>query len=174
MHLTGMKKIITLGLAALFAAALHAQSKGTIKIYGYRQAVVGGVSQRTISENGASSEVPVKPRFNYRIYTVSASAITPLEIWIKGEAFSVSQSPVEAPVVYTSPNNPIRPTTITLVPKTTKKVLQVSPEPLQGGGTAKAKTLAKANELVLVYKANGRTFYQTLKKLETMEPAYLQ
>lgn len=169
-----MKKIITLGLAVLFAAALHAQTKGTIKIYGYKQPVVGGMAQRVISENGTADEVPVKPRFNYRIYTASSSAITPVEVWIRGEAFSASQSPVESPVVYTSPNNPVRPTTTTLVPKTTKKILQIAPEPLKGKGTAKAKMLAKANELVLVYKANGRTYYQTLKVMEMMEPAFLQ
>lgn len=169
-----MKKIITLGLAVLIAAALHAQTKGTIKIYGYKQPTVGGMVQRTISEDGTANEVPVKPRFNYRIYTASSSAITPMEIWIKGEAFSVSQSPVESPVVYTSPNNPVRPTTTTLVPKTTKKVLQITPEQLKGNATAKARTLAKTNELVLVYKANEKTYYQTLKKLETMEPVFLQ
>jgi hypothetical protein len=168
-----MKKIITLGLAVLFAAALHAQTKGSIKIYGYKQPVSGGMVQRTISEDGASHEVPVKPRFNYRIYTASSSAITPVEIWIRGEAFSATQSPVETPVMYDSPNNPTAPAT-TLVPKTTKKVLQIVLAPLQGKATTKAKTLAKTNELVLVYKANGRTYYQALKKLEMMEPAFLQ
>jgi hypothetical protein len=168
-----MKKIITLGLAVLLAAALHAQTKGTIKIYGYKQPVSGGMVQRTISEDGASHEVPVKPRFNYRIYTASASVITPTEVWIRGEAFSASQSPVETPVVYNSPNNPVTPAT-TLVPKTTKKVLQISPAPLKDKGTTKARTLAKTNELVLVYKANGRMYYQALKKLEMLEPAFLQ
>jgi hypothetical protein len=168
-----MKKIITLGFAVLIAAALHAQTKGTIKIYGYKQPVTGGMVQRVISEDGAAHEVPVKPRFNYRIYTASSTAVTPTEIWIRGEAFSVTQSPVETPVMYSSPNNPVAPAT-TLVPKTSKKVLQISLAPLSGKETAKAKTLAKTNELVLVYKANGRTFYQTLKKLEMMEPAFVQ
>lgn len=169
-----MKKIITLGLAVLFAAALNAQTKGTIKIYGYKQPVVGGMVQRTISEEGGPIEVPVKPRFNYRIYTASSSAITAVEVWIRGEAFSISQSPVESPVIYTSPNNPARPSTTTLVPKTTKKIWQIAPEQLKGKGTAKAKALAKTNELVLIYKVSGRTYYQTLKKMEIMEPAFLQ
>lgn len=169
-----MKKMMTLLLAVLLAAASQAQTKGTIKIYGYKQPVVGGVAQRTISENGKSNEAAVKPRFNYRIYTASSSNITPVELWINGKAFSVSQSLVESPVIYTSTNNPANPVSVILVPKTNKKVLQLGLEEPKRSASAKAKTWAKTNELVLIYKVNGRTFYQVMKRLEVMEIAFLQ
>jgi hypothetical protein len=165
-----MKKNFLFLMAAFAAAGLNAQSKGTIGLYAYEQPVVGGMVQKEVSEDGTTQEKPAKPRFNYLVYTVSNSTITPVEIWIKGVGYSVKAEPASTPVEMRQQTGGKK----TLVPKTGKRVLQLSLYPLTGSGNAKAKKLGTSNGVVLVYKANGKSFYQSLGKIVRLEPAFLE
>ncbi|HVK96394.1 MAG TPA: hypothetical protein VM368_01190 [Flavisolibacter sp.] len=78
------------------------------------------------------------------------------------------------PVVMLNEIIPSKPKEIILVPKTSEKVIQLVPAPaIEGKSIFKSKSLASANELVVVYRLNGKNYYQTLGKLKQLEPAIL-
>jgi hypothetical protein len=58
-----------------------------------------------------------------------------------------------------------------MVPKTSGQVIQVTPiSKSDGKRFPKARLKAATNELVVVYKLNGKFYSATLKKLTRLEP----
>lgn len=172
MRLIIMKKFFFTFFVLAGFLSCKAQSKGSISLYGYKQAVLPGTIPKGVTdENGKEVEIEYKPRYNYFIYTASNARIYPVEIWINGQAYAVktneiSQTPVEHFNPTGSPENGEK--TI-LVPKTSKKVIQITLAPSISTQNAKAKTLSDTNELVLIYKQNGRSYYSSLKKIKELE-----
>lgn len=165
-----MKNFYFLLIAAIFSVSSFAQTEGASKIYGYKQRVMPGVVR--VDQNGR--EIPRKPQYNYFIYLASSSKVTPVEIWLNGEAYSpiineVSKTPVEYNHPTSGGNTKI------LVPKTTRMVLQLSPSlnKIQKAST-KGKTLAGKNELVIIYKSSGKQYYKTVSKLSELEHLAMQ
>lgn len=165
-----MKQFYLLLIAACFSVFSFAQKEGASKVYGYKQKVMPG----TIRVDEYGREVQRKPQYNYFIYLASTSQVTPVEIWINGESY--------APIVNNVSNTPVKyshPTSgngeKVLVPKTTRKVLQLSPslnkiqKPVQQG-----KTLSAKNELVIIYKGNGKLYYKALSKLNELDALAMQ
>jgi hypothetical protein len=159
--------------AGLFASA---QTKGTAKIYGYKEPVSGAVSQRAIDENGKPVVSDPAGRFNYFIYLVTPNRVYPSELWLNGEVYSVKIETVkETPVVRKNFNNPSEPQSTELVPATTQLVIRLSPGPaITDKLSEKGEILSKENELVVVYKQNGKFDYETLSSLTLLEVAALQ
>jgi hypothetical protein len=162
-----MKKILIIAAAVFSCMIVQAQTKGSIKIYGFQQPVLGGAAQGNIV-NEKGDEVPMvrEAKFNYLVYTASAATIIPVEIWLKGKAYAAAPQKVTLPVVF---DNPTMIEKKILVPKSSKKVLQLELRDLKGKGNTRAKQLAASNQLVVVYKQAGKTYYQTLKKLTELE-----
>jgi hypothetical protein len=172
-----MKKLILSLFIAISFAACKAQSKGSVTVYGFKQAVLPGmIPGDIISEDGKRIEHPFKPKFNFFIYTASNGAIQPTEIWLNGQAYSVQSEQVAAtPIEYTNPTNMPQPKKTVLVPQTTKKVFKWTLAPsVENSKNEKAKSIASANELVVVYKQNGRTYYSAVKSLKEIEPVAMQ
>jgi hypothetical protein len=167
-----MKQLYILLIFLAFSLVIHAQSKGTISLYGYQQSVLPGtIPKGVITEDGKEVEITIKPRFNYWFYTASHSKIYPVEIWVKGSHHLVRtqsrQTPVEVEIPTVSKK--------VMVPKTSKNVLELELLPsVNGKHTAKGKSLSKTHTVVLVYKANGKLFYQTLSGLKELPPAAMQ
>jgi len=166
-----MKQFYFLLMAVLISFFSFAQVEGASKIYGYKQKVMPGTVR--VDENGR--EVPRKPQYNYFIYLASTCKVTPIEIWINGEDYSVTVNSVSTtPVKYTNPTSGDNKPQI-LVPKTTRRVLQLGPslnnmqKPIQKG-----KTLSAKNELVVIYKGNGKLYYKTISKLSELDPVAMQ
>lgn len=157
----------------LFSLTVCAQTKGTVKLYGYKQSVSTGMVNKVISEGGQEVPTAQKPRYNYMFYVVSTGRVYPSEMWIKGEAYSVRAEVIsKTPVMHQG--NPSS-TNITLVPKTTQKVLMLTPAPaIAYKQHAIGKKLAATNEFVLVYKQNGKFFYNTISKLKQLDTAAMQ
>jgi len=154
-----------------------AQSKGSITIYGYRQVVLPGtIPQDVMDDDGNRVKTAYKPRHNFFIYTASNSRIYPSEIWIDGQAYSAKTEMIaQTPVEYINPTSLPADKKIALVPKTSKKVMQLSLAPMiESKSMAKAKTLSKTNQLVVVYKQGGRSYYSVLKKFTELEPVAMQ
>jgi hypothetical protein len=157
-------------IIGLFKAA-SAQTEGASKIYGYKQKVKPGTIR--VDDNGRA--VPAKPMYNYFIYLASTTKVIPVEIWINGEVYSVTINTVHAtPVNYTNPMSGDNKAEI-LVPKTTRKVLQLAPstDKIQKP-TQKGKTLSAKNELVVIYKGSGKTYYKALPRLTELDPLSMQ
>lgn len=165
-----MKRLCLLLLATFSFIAVFAQTEGASKIYSYRQKIRPG----TVRVDDSGREAPGRPLYNYLIYLESSAKVVPIEIWLNGEAYSVIVSEAKStPVEYVSPAtmNKRR----TLVPKTTKKVLQLSPSSNKiKKPTQKGKTLSAQNELVVIYKAGNKCYYKTVTKLSELEPIDMQ
>jgi hypothetical protein len=100
--------------------------------------------------------------------------VTPVEIWIDGEVYSVTVSEVSSPVEYshpTSDNNKPK----NLVPKTTRRILQLVPSTNKiQKPTSKGKALSAKNEMVIIYKGENKLYYKALSKLTELEPVTMQ
>jgi hypothetical protein len=171
LDLNKMKRFYFLLIIIGLYSAASAQTEGASKIYGYKQRVKPGTIR--VDDNGR--EVQAKPVYNYFIYLASTTKVIPVEIWINGEVYSVTINTVPAtPVKYTNPMLDDNKSEI-LVPKTTRKVLQLAPstDKIQKP-TQKAKTLSAKNELVIIYKGSGKTYYKALLKLKELEPLAMQ
>ena len=177
MHLTFMKQILLFIVAVLISLCSYTQIKGPAKIYGYKEPVSSGnIPKRIIDENGKETSPEKKPSYNYFIYLVSAGRAYPSEMWIMSKPYSVIPEFIKnTPVERKNFNIPSEPKSTVLVPKTTKKVLLLTPAPaIDNKLTNKAKNLAKTNELVIVYKSGGKFYYNSLKFLTRLELAVTQ
>ena len=154
------------------AGICRAQTKGTVKLHAFKQSVAQGKAPE-VTDGPQVSERQGK---NYFIYAVSPSRIYPSEIWIEGERYGVSVTTItQTPVEQGDDRNIGAPKKV-LVPKTTQKVIQLVPIPAveEKSFGANAKSQAKTNDVVLVYKQNGKFYYKALKRMSDLEGAYMQ
>jgi len=170
-HLKSMKHFYFLLTTTLLSVLSFAQTEGASKIYGYKQRIIPGMVRA--DDNGR--EIPRKPQYNYFIYLASSCKVTPLEIWINEEAYSpVINNVSTTPVEYTNPASGDNKSKI-LVPKTSRNVLQLSPSPNKiQKPTQKGKSLSAKNELVIIYKRNGKLYYKALSKLNELGSLNMQ
>lgn len=166
-----MKQFYFLLIAITFSVFSFAQTEGASKIYGYKQKVMPG----TIRVDDSGREIKRPTQYNYFIYLTSNTQVKPIEIWINGVAYSpivnnVSTTPVE----YINPTSGDNKPNV-LVPKTSKKVLQLSPSlnKIQKP-TQKGKSLSSKNELVIIYKGNSKLYYKVLPNLNGLEAVHMQ
>jgi len=166
-----MKQIYLLIIALAVSIVSVAQTQGASTLYGYRQEVLPGM----VRVDKSGREVPRQPNYNYFIYLASPRKVTPVELWINGEVHSVSSTNVSTtPVKYTHPTSGSN-KAIVLVPRTNRKVLQLS----AGGSkvqkpSVKGRALSEKNQLVIVYRSNGRLYYKTLRKFLELEHVAMQ
>lgn len=168
MRILFLLAIISLSLSAC------AQTRGNIRLYGYKQTVSGGKAPE-LDEN-TKTRVSEGAGTNYFLYTVSSSRIYPVEAWVEGHHYGLMVDSIkETPVEYGDENNIGSPKKV-LVPETSQKVFRLTLiPPVEGKSTGKqAKPLAATNDFVLVYKMNGKFYYNTLKSLSSVESAAMQ
>jgi hypothetical protein len=175
-----MKETLLL-LAIIFNFyTLNAQTNKNVTIFGYVQPVSRGVSPDIqVDEAGNSKTRNVKAGRNYYIYIAgpASSRIYPIEMWLKGQQYSAKAEMInKTPVQMADPALPNGPGVITLVPKTSKKVIMLIPgnTNIAGKSLAIAKSKARDNELVIVYKMSGKLYYVVLEKLAVLEGATMQ
>ena len=165
-----MKRLYFLLIALAFSFFSMAQTEGASKLYGYKQKQTPGTVR--VDDNGI--ERPRSQQFNYYIYLVSKGNVTPTEIWLNGQSYSVTASQQSSPVEYRHPNS-AESKPLVLVPKTNSRVLQLTPgQDKIEKPNAKGKSLASKNELVVVYKANNKLYYKTVSKLKDLEGVMMQ
>ena len=169
-----MKKILFSFLCInLLAASVSAQ---TVKVYAYSQPGLKGVNQKDIvAENGQEIKVDPSSSNNYLLY-FTYSGTAPIKIsgvWLNGKAYNVKTEPIKkTPVELKDDNATEDSKTITLVPKTKNKVIQLTlsskidnPAKLSG---AKKKDV-ESSELVVSYSVNGKKLYKTVKKITVLK-----
>jgi hypothetical protein len=177
MHLMVMKHRMVL-LILFFGITLFAEAQSTVKLYGYTQRSTPGIAGRERDENGQIKKPANNNLYSYFIYLTgpSKSRMYPAELWIRGERLGVkAETVLQTPVEITKDNVTTTSEKVTLVPKTTAKVLQLTgTRETPGKKFIKAKNLATTNELVVVYKLNGKFYYATLKKFTSLNSVALQ
>jgi len=166
-----MKQFYFLFIAILTSFFSFAQVEGASKIYGYKQKVTPGTIR--VDENG--NPAPRKTIYNYNIYLGSTSKVVPIEIWVNGEPFSVVSNEVKTtPIEHTNPTSAVEKSKI-LVPKTSRRVLQLMPSLNKvQKPTKKGKALSAKNELVLIYKGSGKLYFKTISELAELESISMQ
>lgn len=168
-----MKNYFILAMLILFSQYSSGQAKGSAVLYGYIQEVLPGVNHNVIMEGGEEVASPHNPKRNYRIYIESSSRIYPVEMWIKGERYSAGMDIInKTPVVFGSDSAGNRKV---LVPHTTGKLLLLTPTPfIEVKNAGDVSSIAKSNELVVLYRQNGKFYYNALAKLEYLQAAAMQ
>ena len=147
-----------------------------IKFYGYVQEVIPGIkAKRDITEPGGKSiKGKEEHMYHYYLYVTSLQSIVIKELWFKGEPYSFQTEVVkESPVSIPDPNIP-NGRSITLVPKTTMKIIKISPLSKLQAGTGKTQEKARDKDLVLIYKLRGKISSVYLKKLTVLNPLSMQ
>jgi hypothetical protein len=161
----------------IFSVSCFPQTSA-IKLYAFRQTIVRGIST-TYQEDEQGNKIEAKREIKNNVFVYLAYPpnifLYPVEIWMDGQQYSVKPEPVQTPVIITYDNGAFAPETIVLVPKSSDTVTQLI---LSGNLPAKnariKKTLADTNDLVLVYKLNGKFYSQTLKKIKGLRTAFMQ
>jgi hypothetical protein len=168
-----MYKIFLLILMIFTLQVTNAQTKGKSVLYGYKQNVLPGVNRGVIGEYGEEVDSKGQGGRNYFIYISSASRIYPAEMWIKGEPYSISMEIVRSTPV-TRIGQPGQ-ESIELVPRTDRQVLKLVPTTYREmKNFGDVRSLAAKNELVVVYKQNGKFFYNSLVQLADLDDAAMQ
>lgn len=168
-----MKNFFLLAMIIMFSLYASGQAKGSARLYGYVQEVLPGANQNIIMEGGEEVTNAAKPKKNYRIYIESSSRIYPVEMWIHGERYSAGMDIItQTPVVFGSDSTGNRKE---LVPKTSGKVLSLTPSPfIEVKDAGDVSRIAQTNELVVLYRQNGKFYYNTLSRFEHLQAAAMQ
>jgi hypothetical protein len=96
-------------------------------------------------------------------------------MWIAGTLWAVKQETVGQTPVAITYEEPDTPKEIILVPQTTDKVLQISPvENTWGKPSVSKPSLSEKNELVVVYRLQGKVYSKAVKKINVLRTAVLQ
>lgn len=176
-----INRILTLSAFFLLTACMLRAQTGSSQLYGFSQVTIPGAAaaKRVTDDAGNTVERRTEDlKVSYFIYlsTVAKTRVYPMEVWIKGKAYSARPEAIATTPVQISGNVVVgRTQKTTLVPKTTQKVTRLIPIPLTASKSSKkAQTLAGENELVVVYKQGGKTYYKTLKTLTELSPQALQ
>jgi hypothetical protein len=174
-----MKSLFAIAAFFIFIGCLQGQTRNDVKLYAYKQPVIGGAPQRTtITENGQPVENRDQlSRTNYLIYleAPSSTRVIPVELWIEGENYGVSSTDVKTPVETNTASLPGQEKANVLVQKTSNKVVQLNIRPLSvSKATAAAKAASQTNQVVLVYKIGSRFYHAVVKELTMIEPVVLQ
>jgi len=169
-------KPFLLGLLIFCSFSLFSQTKGSAKLYGFKEPVASGKHPDNEVEENGNKSTPVSTgsqSFNYFIYLQSPVRVYPAEMWLNGSVYAVSIQTVTTPVE--RDNGTTGGKKKLLVPKTTNKVLLLTPVPLaESKNSTNGKALAAKNELVVIYKQGGRFYYSVVKTLTVLETVPLQ
>jgi len=166
-----MKKYLLFFSLLFIGSGINSQPG--IKVFGFEQEISPGtVAVDVKDENGN----PIKKAANKKNYFIYLSLkqkynVTPLQVLIHGEAFSVEADMAEiTPIEHFNNNIPGQPEKTTLVPATTNKVIELKMiGPLQVKKTLALQKLTKKNDVVISYSWKEKVYYAVLKRLKKLD-----
>jgi hypothetical protein len=149
-----------------------------IKLYGCKQQVSGGVpSTYETDEQGNKVESKNNVRTNFYFFLTHPPqvAIEPIEFWMNGALYKIKLEQAQTPFNIVYDNGPQGTETVTLVPQTADSAFRIILfEQLSPKNSEIKKQLVETNELVFVYKTNGKLSSQTLKRIKGLRTAIMQ
>ena len=168
------KKYLLFFSLMIIGSGIHSQP--AIKVFGFEQeSSPGTVAANVKDENGN----PIKKAAMRKKYFIYLSlkpkySITPQQVFINGEAFSIETTVVETtPVEHANNNIPGHTNMITLVPKTTDKVIGLKiVDSLQATKIPAVQKLANKNDVVIAYTWKKKKYFVALKKLKKLDPVF--
>ena len=150
-----MRTKILLSFALIISLQTLAQSQ--IKVMGFVQEEVPGMVPRKSEIN--------KPNLHQQHYIFlsvpKGKTVQPVEIWIRGGAYSLSREIVKTPVF--APKGALGKPQL-MVAGTPDAIMKLTPLPyVRGKIFTRAREKSKTNELVVVYRLNN-TYYSAVQK----------
>src|SRR4030095_917689 len=155
------------------------QLKPPIKnVYGYKQANIPGILPTYIEENDIAPKAPTKPKLslNYWFYVEipKTQKINITGLWISGIQHNIRSEVVNdlpaKKIIFTGME---KNDTVVMMPVTKNKVMLIKPSGESKDTIIRSNyisNLAQANELVIRYTWENKTFYTTMKKLKELNP----
>jgi len=150
------------------------KSQPSIKIFGFEQENSRGTIATDVKDENGNRQKKAVAQKNYFIYLSFKQkySITPLQVFINGNAFSTRTVVVETtPVEYHNNNIPSKLEKITLVPKTNDKVIELKiVDSIQVKKTSALQKLTNKNEVVVSYTWKQKKYFVILQKLKKLDP----
>jgi hypothetical protein len=165
-----MKK--NLLVLTFLAIGLNGYCQPAVKIFAFEQENLPGTIPSGVKDENGNPQKKAAAKKNYFIYLSFKRTYTvaPLQIFIKGKAFSMQTNDIQTtPVEYAS--NTIPAEKMILVPKTTNKVLEIKigEVSIQNKKNPYVQKLSNKNDIVIAYLWNKKKYFTTLKKLKKLE-----
>jgi hypothetical protein len=171
-----MKKYLLFFSLIIIGSLVHSQP--SIKVFGFEQENSPGTVAANVKDENGNPIKRVAAQKNYFIYLSfnQKYRVTPHQAFLNGEAFPVESSAIETtPVQHVNNNIPGKPEQITLVPKTTNKVIKLKiASPVQVEKTSNLQKLTKKNDLVISYTWKKKNYFVVLRKLKKLDPVLNQ
>lgn len=160
-------------LILFFSACLFSFGQD-VKLKAYVQSVLPGTVPRKVTdESGRPRQTPSGKNEQYYVYLLYSkkTKVVPVEMWLNGKPFSILPRNVEkTPVEIGDSNNPAGGKTVA-IPQTKDKVVQLKPSTYTDGkSNYTTQQKAKANDVVVVYKINGKFRTVSLPHFVRLEP----
>ena len=167
-----MKKYLLFFLLILIGSVIHSQP--SVKVFGFEQESSPGTVATNVKDENGKPIKKVATQKNYFIYLSfnQKNHIVPHYVFLHGKAFPVENSAIETtPIQHVNNNIPNKPEQITLVPKTTNKVIKVKiASPINVEKTSSLQKLTNKNDLVVSYTWKKKKYFAVLKKLKKLDP----
>ena len=171
-----MKKKLLFFSFTLLIAAVATHGQPAIKIFAYEQQSLPGTVPVGIKDENGNPIKKAAAKTNYFIFLSFKKncIVTPVQVLIKGFSFSIDSltDVKKIPVEYTNHTIPNDSHKTILVPKTSNRVIKINlaepGQPVESNNHI--KSLAKTNDLVIIYTWNKKKYYTAVKKMTVLEP----
>lgn len=152
-------------------ASLVSFAQSGVVLHGYLQDVLPGMVPKGTDENGkALGAHTATTRVLIYLELPRSAAATPVEVWINGKRYGVQAEKITSFPVTLSKGAVVNSKPV-LLPARSGNVLELIPVAFtKGKDFSKAKTKARSNELVVVYKMGGSYYSAVQKKWKSLEP----
>ena len=121
-------KAYSLFFVLFLASSACSSQTSAIKLYGFKQAVVSGLPP-SIQTDEQGNTVPLKSKahnnfFIYLVYSKNLN-LSPVEVWMNGEQYSIKPEAVLTPVEIVYDNGASQTEIVTLIPQTEDTTIQL-------------------------------------------------
>ena len=154
---------------------VFAQAKYPVaKVYAYKQEEYSGVNRRLSDQNGKIIQGK-NSSTNYFLYLeyYHNKNITIDNIWINGQAYEAASEKMNTPITITQSKKTAKKQTVdTLVPSTTREVINIRPGLTKSSVVMSkyTKRLVRTNELVFAYTYGNKKYYLAVKSIKQLAP----
>jgi hypothetical protein len=167
-----MKKYLLFFSLIIIGSGINGQPP--IKVYGFEQESLPGTVAANVKDENGNPLKKAATKKNYFIYLALKQkySITPQHVFINGKAFSLETDLVNTtPVQHVNINTPGASKKTTLVPRTSKKVIELKiADQVQVKKTSALQKLTNKNDVVISYTWQTKKYFAVLKKLERLDP----
>jgi len=173
-----MKKKLQFFTFTLLISVVTTHGQPAIKIFAWQQQSLPGTVPVGIKDENGNPIKKAAAITNYFIFLSFKKnySIRPVQVFIKGSSFAVDTviEVKKTPVQQTNLTVPNNPHTKILVPKTSNKVIRISPAEKTDSveKSAHLKNLIKTNDVVVAYVWKEQRYFIAVKTIKELDPMF--